>query len=455
LKGANSVPGKIQAADIMILKPFEQNKESYSFINTVIVVCLNDGTLNIYDLAGELLYRYKTGHKHLFCAATQSTDEMLIATIDKTEIKVHHIEMHLEANSTITATDQEFGLKCSKAKFTVSLLSSGILFNGTNPEPTAFSHYSRLGKKYWIVGDSDGFINVYHYNGEIYSRGSTGLSTIKTLDRSGQQLAYAGDKTLGIYNLGSMEPHIICDPGIYNITDISIDFTSSIVHAAFENGEIFTYDTRFTANNVPTHCKAIARLVNKHGGPDTKLVSVKGSLLAWGDGVLTNFNTSFLDGKPFLPPAYFTLNQLPQKESPLIKGFKLSLGGHYLAIASSDRIAAYEIIAPKYKPQVASESFDFSNLRIIAIGLAIIGIVIYKAKTRKSRPQQEVEKLEKGLEDLQRTINQTNKMSEDMTRKLRDVESEAKKTVRFNENLSYNYPNSRIVEEDGEYEDYE
>lgn len=55
-------------------------------------------------------------------------------------------------------------------------------------------------------------------------------------------------------------------------------------------------------------------------------------------------------------------------------------------------------------------------------------------------PEREVERLEKGLEDLQRTISQTGEMSATMSQKLRDVEAEAKRSVRFNDVPSFSYP---------------
>lgn len=275
LKGSVDVSGRIVGIDFIVLKPFGAKEAQYT-INVSVLVCFEDGTLNLHDLKGELLYRYKTGHSHLFCASTQSTDEIYIATIDKTALKVHKIDMPY--NGTVSET--EFGLKCNKANMNIYLYSETKIFNETVAEPTSLISYSRLGKKYWIVGDSKGNINVFHYNGDVFNRGTSGVSSIRALDRSGQQLAYAGDNTIGIYNLGAMEPHIVCEPGIYPVADISIDFTSSIVHAAFDNGDIMTYDTRFSTNNSPTACKAIARLVNKYGASSTKLTSVKGSLLA-------------------------------------------------------------------------------------------------------------------------------------------------------------------------------
>ena len=169
-------------------------------------VCKKNGILELYTLANELIYRHSLDHLPLYCAVSQSTDEIRFASISHSEIRVYKL-----ITPAVNKLPDYFGLQNSNYNFTIISEGSDNLFTETSALPTAFLYYTRLGKKHWIVGDDQGGISLYHINGKLISRGLASEDSIMSLDRLGQQLVFGSKYNVGIFNLASLETHTLCE----------------------------------------------------------------------------------------------------------------------------------------------------------------------------------------------------------------------------------------------------
>ena len=366
------------------------------------LTCLNTGIIQIYTPEGALFKEFESGHEPMFCASLYSPDEIIIGSLDNKYLRIFTISTNKTAN------------------YPTTLSADVLLFDNSDIKPTAFTQYIRLGKKQWIVGDSIGNITVVLANGEILGRANGKVGPIQFFDKSGQQLVYAGKNKISIFNTGSLEPGVMCENTISNILDISLDISPSIIFASLENGDIIVYDTRYSISNGPAYCKPVYRLVSTHPG---KIATIKGNLLLIASNILTAFNTSFLEIDAISVPQHFSL---PITNTKLIKSYKNNNIISVL-ISTENEIRVYDIFAPIIIPQNQNGfGIDFSYVRIIVIALAVIFIVVWKSKGRKSKRELEVEKLEQSLAELQKSMESTSKISEDLTTRFKNVEESTK-----------------------------
>ena len=291
---------------------------------------------------------------------------------------------------------------------------------GSDAEITAFTQYTRLNKKYWVLGDNYGNITVISMEGEVFGRTYGKVGPIESIVKQGQQLMYSGKRRLAVFNVGTMEVTSTCGDTISEIFKFTIDSPSAIVHVSLLNGDVLTYDSRFSISNGPAFCKAVHRGFSRFPG---NLASIKGGLVLWSGSALVFFNTSFLEIDSTSQASYFTL---PTRYSRSIKSTSTA-DGNLVLLSGIDSIRLYHVYQPDFIPVSASSSgIDFGYVRVIAIVIIVICFVLWKSKNRKSRKDLEVEKLEKSLEELQRSMESTTKMSEELTSRFRNVEESTK-----------------------------
>lgn len=75
---------------------------------------------------------------------------------------------------------------------------------------SAIQGYTKLNKKYWVLGYSDSTIEIRNFNGTEPKAKAINVA-VHALDRVAQQIAYSGNKTIGIYAVATMEPYIVCE----------------------------------------------------------------------------------------------------------------------------------------------------------------------------------------------------------------------------------------------------
>ena len=328
----------------------------------------------------------------------------MIGSIDSTYLRVHSIQLNATSDNP------------------VSLLTDALLFENHEASPTCFAHYTRLNKKMWIVGDSSGSISVFFQDGELQGRAAGKVGPILFIDKYGQQLMYAGKNRISVFNTGTLEAGIMCEATLHEIQGISMDIAPAIAFAALANGDILVYDTRYSVNNGPASCRPVYRLVGKGPG---QIASIKGHLLLWGQGVLTAFNTSFLEADTNSLPQYYSL---PLSDSLFIKSYKNN-NLNSVFIASSQGVGIYEVALPVVIAPSSTAGFagiDMGYLRIVVIVVVVIFVVVWKSKGRKTKRDLEVERLEESLQELQKSMENTSKISEDLTKRFKSVEETTK-----------------------------
>ena len=260
---------------------------------------------------------------------------------------------------------------------------------------------------------------MYSNTGELQGRTFGKVGPIKFIDKYLQQLVFCGTHKIGVFNTGSLEVGVMCENTVHEIQSLSLDVSPAIVFAGLQNGEVIVFDTRYSISNGPAYCKPVHRLVGKNFG---SLASIKGHLLSLNNGVLTAFNTSFLEVELVSIPQYYSL---PTKSS-VIKSYKNN-NINTVVIASFEQIRVYEILAPVFLPKLQTGfTFDFAYVRVIAVVLAVVFIVFWKSRGRKSKRDLEVEKLEQSLEELHKSMESTSKISEDLTNRFKYVEETTK-----------------------------
>lgn len=363
------------------------------------IACLIDGTISIYSDAGIKIKEFSTGLEIQFCAANQGPDEILIGSSDKRTVKVFRVKFNeTEEHPELMVLEHEMFEKDSDV------------------EITAFTQYNRLAKKYWVIGDNYGNITILDMEGEVFGRIYGKVGSVESIVKQGQQLMYSGKRKIAVFNVGTMEVTSTCGETASDIFKFTIDSPSAIVHVSLTNGDILTYDSRFSISNGPAFCKAVHRSFSRFPG---NLARIKGGLILWSASSLVFFNTSFLEIDITNKPDYFTL---PTKYSRSIKSIPTA-EGNLVLLSGIDQIRLYQVFEPDFIPVPASSSvIDFGYIRVIAIVIIVICFVLWKSKNRKTQKDFEVEKLEKSLEELTKSMASTSQMSEELTSRFRNVE---------------------------------
>jgi hypothetical protein len=91
------------------------------------LACSASGKIFVYGPDGFLFKEFDSDHNLIFCSSLYSSDEIVIGSIDKKYLRIHSLS--------------------SNATEPVSLLSDSVLFEDSSIVPTAFTQYTRLGKK--------------------------------------------------------------------------------------------------------------------------------------------------------------------------------------------------------------------------------------------------------------------------------------------------------------------
>ena len=311
------------------------------------VVCDNS-LVSVFEVTGEVISTYAL-QGILLCAGSSTPEEPMIAVVSNFEITI----LALDGNSIV-------------------LLTSHTLFNDT-ATPTNLINYSRLGKKFWLVGDDWGRITFYSSSGECLGQGSTGTSKVSVLDKFGSQIVYAGDHKLGIFNLATMEPYQECEPTVGRIIDVAQDFSATIIYAATDNHEVIVYDTKHSSPSSAPFCKAVARMPNLHD--IKKLAVLRNSLLAASDSVITSYNVSLLEQEVFFPPTHYQINLNLDRIG--IKSLRLPGAGNYLMVYGTGKVLCFDV-GVVGNVQAGGDWIDFGGVKVLAIVMTIGGVFLWR-----------------------------------------------------------------------------
>lgn len=238
---AIQAPRNITSLDMIALRPMGSLKDGKDYLvssghNLGVLVGYSDGTVEVLDVYGEVLYRYQTGHQSQvsFLVSTGINEgnlnlDLKFLTLSQDKIiRLHTITMYPVKSSLPINTD--YGTQSSRVNMTITLESTATLFTNStligtskrpmdgnelflDPEtlPTAVILYVKSGMKYWIIGDSKGGISIHHYNGTFYRRENVEKGAIRAFDRFGPILAFAAGGSVGLFSLQTLQTTLLCD----------------------------------------------------------------------------------------------------------------------------------------------------------------------------------------------------------------------------------------------------
>lgn len=344
----SSISESVKSLDFIALK----SKDSTPHIG--FVLCQNS-LVSLYEVTGELIGTYAVSGI-LFCAGSSTPEEPLIAIVSNFEI----IILALDGNN-------------------IQFLSSHKVLNDT-ALPTTLIQYSRIGKKYWLVGDDWGRVTFYSAYGEFISQGSSGTSKITTLDKFGSQIVYAGDHKVGILNLATMEPYLECEPTIGKIIDVAQDFSATIIYVSTDNGDIIIYDTKFVSSTSAPYCKAMAKFPNER--KHNKLAVIRNSLLAVSENTITSYNVSGLEQDVFYSPTYYQINENFEKVG--VKSLRLPGSGNFLMLYGTGKVLIFDVKNIGFM-SAPGDWIDFGGVRILAVVFTIGGVFLYRSLNKKTK----------------------------------------------------------------------
>ncbi|OMJ76850.1 hypothetical protein SteCoe_23697 [Stentor coeruleus] len=340
LKHLSTLSLTTKGVDFIALKSKDSN------LNIGFLVCENS-LLSVFNMKGVILSTYAITNI-LHCAGSSTPDEPYIAIVTQQDLII-----------------------LSYDGVSIQYISSHNLFNDT-ATPTILINYSRLGKKFWLVGDDWGRVSFYGSNGDFVGQGPTGTSKITTLDKFGSQIIFAGDHKTGILNLATMEIYQLCEPAIYPIIDVAQDFSATILYAACENGDIFVYDTKHVTSSSAPSCKSVGRM--KYPGKPNKIAVIRGSLLVVSEDIMCSFNVTGLENDVFYPPACYKVDW--NDKDFKIKSLRLPNSGNYLLMYGLNQIQSFDVGFGAVI--TATGGWDFGGDKILSILMVIGGIVMWR-----------------------------------------------------------------------------
>lgn len=121
-----------------------------------------------------------------------------MAAVSDHALTVFELEVEVTTREGKTVTREE--------KYTLEIVHVEAL----EKPPSAIQGYAKLNKKYWVLGYPDSSIELRSFNG-TEPRSSLIDVSVSAMDRVAQQVAYAGNRTVGIYSVATMEPFVLCE----------------------------------------------------------------------------------------------------------------------------------------------------------------------------------------------------------------------------------------------------
>ena len=292
------------------------------------------------------------------------------------------------------------------------------LFNDSSLSATSAIDYSYNNKKYWVFGDSKGGISLFTSSGEFKSRGVTEFSSIAHIDKVRHDLLITGDRSVGLFSLASMKINEVCENAAGRVLSAVFSTkTPQLLYAAVENGDILQYDTKYSGSGSSPTCKPVYRYFNKYSSEYTSLGFLQEWLVGWDGRTLSLFESTDT------PAFHYTIDFLETSKDSWVKVHENTLilaNGSTVVIATANFYSSFEVESDE-------SSFDFMDMRILAIVMGVGIVVVYRLYNRKTE-----EGVGKRLDKIQRSLEENEMMGGN--------KKEKKKHVRFsNQNQTRRY----------------
>lgn len=208
----------------------------------------------IYDLTGSLLEEKALNGTTKFYASSGRSDDPILSVIDDgARLKVFKLESQRMVRNQ-SSDDLQPSRFSTKIKINLEL----ELEFDVAPDATSFQYVTVKGIRYFLVGDSQGQISVYHRNGTLLGSKQVAQTAITFLMRSYPNVLYSTKLGIGYFNpiqLETATPY--CEPLPYNIEQVVLDLQqNNIVYVQADSGEVYVYEIK-SAEGV---CRSIPRI---------------------------------------------------------------------------------------------------------------------------------------------------------------------------------------------------
>ena len=111
---------------------------------------------------------------------------------------------------------------------------------------------------------------------------------------------FATAKSIGLFNMGAMEPFSYCPSTQANYTAVHIDTNqaggTTLLYGALDTGDIIAYELKASEN------KCVAQAKFHHRAAGAKIGSTRGNMVAWSGNLLSIFSTIAMERAGHIKP---------------------------------------------------------------------------------------------------------------------------------------------------------
>jgi len=366
---------------------------------SLLVVAREDGTVELFAPAGELVHSFSTGHEHpvSHLATSLAPEEPVVVTGDASgEIRAHKVTVRQQRPSKEKRKAGPGGPAEEKASpylkppvnITTLLLKRMQLTatdDGVVPRITALVMASQGSSKYFVAGDAEGGISVFSKNGTLRGRihaASPGAGVEGLHAQQGSVVWWSGG------DWGHVEPdklrarHAQCEPFEGRIAAVVVDSQlASRTLLADSTGTVWIFTTSMKGGD--QGCTLELRLARDGAGP-LDLASIKGFALGLERATPPERRPSLLAlnvsqagkrrGDTSAPPK----SVVWRSRRPPARSWAVSARhqqGNLLAFLSEDggKVEVMELLMAAYTPPPADDFIaNFGKVPIVLVTMVLV-----------------------------------------------------------------------------------
>ena len=371
---------------------------------TVLVVTVqDDGDICLHTVAGDRVHVFASGHKQAISqlAVSPMQDEYVVATADiKGVIRVHRLLVRPRRNPQeqrrrVTNPEEEkvsthLGSPANiTAQFHLATRVPMDNSTGHLPQLTAFVMTATQGVKYFLVGDSVGWISVFTRNGTLHERLRVSNQTVSSINAHLGNVVYVAGHQWGLIDLekGTARAfHCYKYHGAGVLDAVSDTALQTRVIAADLDGSIWVFSVRDKRD-----CKVEHRFPLGATRAPLSLASVRGFVLVMeplrsftGKAEVTVLNMTHV-GKSWDDPARDVSPISWKRSSRPLRDWAVQRRyqeGDLLVTLSKDgmEIEIYELMMQVYQPPPADILGNFKLPVFAAAMVLVMGYQFVKQK---------------------------------------------------------------------------
>lgn len=372
--------------------------------SVLLVAAENEGSVRLFNPAGELLLSFSSGHEQplTHVAVSQGQDEYAIITADAGGLlRVHKVNVKqrrltkeqrsTRRNSTDEKVSQFLGTQLNVTATFTKQMQVPPNSNGEQPKLTAVAMTSQHGSKYFVVGDEEGNIGVFTKNGTFSTNikaSATPGARVQSLQSHLSNLIVLTSSDWGYVDLAKHQvQRVTCPTFDGRVTAVAFDIQqASRILVSDEDGTVWVFNMKDRRN-----CKVEDRFPKGTTLAPTEIASIKGFAIVLdraghtGDPVtLQAMNMSQVGKKrehsPTLPsPVSWRTGRQAVRDWSVHKRYQ---AGDLVAFLSEDghEIEVMELLMTVY---TAPSQDNFGNFKMPVIGVAVVLVLGYQYMKNK------------------------------------------------------------------------